>query len=206
MATFSFFYFIGFIITFLGTSWKPTLFINALIFAIAELFFYASGFNLKPVALLIGWASAVLIPSHFLFVQAEVFAMTTATHMNLLVFTLEIATFVLSTALVFSYDNSPFLWMIMMGIHVVYVIMLMHLSNQVDLMIKRESVTKINYYAMLLSGLLVSDLVYMISSAALNHGSTLASTGVAAGAAFVLSFSLDFLMHRRSSQESFPPL
>jgi len=205
MATYSFFYFIGFITTFLGTSWRPTLLINVVIFIIAELFFFTSGFNLKPVALLIGWASAVLIPSHFLFVQAEVFAMTTATHMNLLVFTLEIATFVLSTALVFSYDNSPFIWMIMMAIHAVYVFMLMHLSNQLDL-IKRESVTKINYYAMLISGLLVSDLVYMMSSAALNHGSTLASTGVAAGAAFCFSFVLDFMLHRRSSQESFPPL
>ena len=143
MATYSFFYFIGFITTFLGTSWRPTLLINVVIFIIAELFFFSSGFNLKPVALLIGWASAVLIPSHFLFVQAEVFAMTTATHMNLLVFTLEIATFVLSTALVFSYDNSPFIWMIMMAIHAVYVFMLMHLSNQLDL-IKRESATRIN--------------------------------------------------------------
>jgi len=195
--TFSFFYFIGFVTTFLGTSWKPTLLVNAVLFFLSELCL-GSTFSLKPVALLIGWASAVLIPSHFLFVQAEVFALTASTQMNIIIFTAEVMSFVVSTAIIFPFDNSPYIWLIVMILHCIYVFVLMKMSEAMNL-IKRESASRVNYYAMLIAGLLVSDFVFMLSSSALNHGSTIVSTLVAAVSAFCVSFFLNYVMHAQAT-------
>jgi hypothetical protein len=193
--TFSFFYFLGFVSTFLGASWKHTLVLNVALFFFFELVL-SNGFVVMPVALLIGWASAVLIPSHFLFVQAEVFAMNASNHMNLVVYTLELLLFAMLCAATYTFDNSPYLWMIMMLLHIVYVVSLMEVAKRFNF-IERKSQSKVGYFAMFATGLVAADFVYLLASGVFGHGSTLVSTSIAAAAATAVCYLVN-LVHTYS--------
>lgn len=192
MITYSFYYFLGFVLTFLGTSWKPTLALNVILLIFAQLF--ADQYSIRPFCLLIGWAAAIPVPSHFLYAKAEIFTLAAASHMNILIFTLEVIVCILTTSIVFSYDNSLTLWTLMMLIHCFYVMGLMLISRDLNL-IKRDSTTRLNYYYMLMIGLIVSDLVFFLSCFIFNHGSTIYSTCIAAAASVVCSFIIDKIFH-----------
>lgn len=186
--TYSFFYFTGFGITYLGSSWKATLLINIVLFLICELLN-----NTKHYALFIGWIAAVFIPERLTDTTSDIFHFTASTHINILLYTLECIVYTFASSAVFAYDNSTILLVGLLAFHVIYVYILRFMNDRHG-MIDRVSKTHVDYYALFVVALAVSDIVYIGFSLFTHHGSTLMSTLTAAIVAplvcFVYAWSL----------------
>jgi len=157
----SFYFLLGQVITYLGISWKVTLFINLTTLLFFELLHLPS-FTCAPFALLIGWASVVLIPCYFLESKTKTFLLSVPHQILILLYLAEIIIFCMITGFIFHDDRDYVSWIVLIFFHIIYILCVSSLDSKLE---RHDKFYENDGYEVVFAvAILTSDFVFLFFS------------------------------------------
>jgi hypothetical protein len=119
--SYSYYFLLGQVITFLGITWQFTLCVNLGLIVIIELIHFDS-LTLQPISLLIGWISVVFLSNQILQSRRALSFTSIPMQIFLLIYIIEIIVFVLLTGFIFYDDSNPFFWGLLIIFHIIFIL------------------------------------------------------------------------------------
>lgn len=191
-----FFYIVGQGVGYITSSWAVSLAINLLVVVAALLTGNETVFSVLSIFL--GWASIVLIPEWLLGISSIVFSKKASTQLLILVYTIEVSTYVLISLLIFVDDSNPFLWLFLAVAHLAYIVG-METINQYSNRISHTQLTHLTwqYYIVFAVVTVGTDLLMGVVVAISDRPITIWTVTISAFVTLIIS-ALVLLNHRQT--------
>jgi hypothetical protein len=185
--SYSFYFLIGQVITFLGISWQTTLCFNLLLIIIIDLFQWS--IETQLFALLLGWASTVFVSNYLLRSRRILSFVTVSSQILFLIYIIEVIVFAILTSIIYHDDSNPFLWGLLIVFHSIFILCVTGLDSKLE---KKPDMYDDNRYDVIFGVcILSSDLTFLLLSLSnWINSSTFFSTLCVAPISFLSAFGI----------------